>query len=232
MMTSKVFSKELSIFLSVLLVLFMTNCWADEENVNPGINSHYYDAKFDQWVETFESPGREVFDEKETILQEIQIQPGMRIADIGAGTGFYSIAFAQQTGEKGLVYAVDISSDFIKNILLRANNQSLNNIKGVINNQKEIGLSKNSIDLAFICDTYHHFEYPLTTLQSIYQALDTGGKLIIIDFKRDPQISSSWVMGHVRANKNKVIKEVESVGFKLVEDSNILERNIFLTFIK
>ena len=217
---------------ALALTIVITNCWAEEKNVNPGINNYYYDAKFEQWLGTFESPGREVYDKKAAIVQEAQIKPGMRIADIGAGTGFYSIAFAQQTGEKGLVYAVDISVDFIRNIELRAKNKGLKNIKGIINNQKQIGLAQNSIDLAFICDTYHHFEYPLTILQSVYQALDSGGKLIIIDFKRDPHISTPWVMGHVRANKENVIKEVESIGFKLTDDKNILKSNFFLSFIK
>jgi len=232
MIISHIFCNKLTKLLPVVLVLIMTNCWAEEKNVNPDINNYYYDAKFEQWLNTFESPGREVFDKKESILQELKIKPGMRIADIGAGTGFYSIAFAQQTGTAGLVYAVDISNDFINNILLRANNEGLSNIKGIINNQKETGLTKNSIDLAFICDTYHHFEYPLTTLQSVYQALDAGGRLVIIDFKRDPHISTSWVMNHVRANKEKVIKEVESIGFKLIKDSDLLEGNFFLSFSK
>ncbi|NOQ78749.1 MAG: methyltransferase domain-containing protein [Gammaproteobacteria bacterium] len=232
MTASKTLRYSQIILLATILSLIITNCRAEEKNVNPGINNYYYDAKFEKWLETFESPGREVYDKKEAILHEVQIKPGMRIADIGAGTGLYSIAFAQQTGEKGLVYAVDISHNFVKNIELRAKNQGLKNIKGIINNQKEIGLAQNSIDLAFICDTYHHFEYPLTTLQSVYQALSSGGKLIIIDFKRDPHISTSWVMGHVRANKEKVIKEVESIGFKLTDDKNILERNFFLSFIK
>ena len=232
MITSKFFHYNLIILLQTVSALIITNCWAEEKNVNPGINNYYYDAKFEKWLDTFESPGREVFDKKEAIIHEARIKPGMRIADIGAGTGLYSIAFAQLTGEKGLVYAIDISHDFVRNIELRAKNQGLKNIKGIINNQKEIGLAQNSIDLAFICDTYHHFEYPLTTLQSVYQALDSGGELIIIDFKRDPHISTSWVMGHVRANKEKVIKEVESIGFKLKADRNILEGNFFLSFIK
>jgi len=232
MITSRFYHYCLAILLQTVLILSITNCWAEEKNVNPGINSYYYDAKFEKWLETFESPGREVFDKKEAILHATQIKPGMRIADIGAGTGLYSIAFAQQTGEKGIVYAVDISKDFVRNIELRAKNQGLKNIQGIINNQKEIGLAQNSIDLAFICDTYHHFEYPLTTLRSVYQALDSGGKLIIIDFKREPHISTSWIMGHVRANKEKVINEVESIGFKLKADRNILEGNFFLSFVK
>jgi ubiquinone/menaquinone biosynthesis C-methylase UbiE len=226
------FNKQPSLLFFILLFAFMVNCQAQEKNARPGINDYYYDAKFEQWLNTFERPRREVFDKKEQILLALNIQPGIRIADIGAGTGLYTIPFAQQVGGKGLVYAVDISADFVTNIKRRAKNHGLYNVIGHTNNQKEIGLDKNSIDLAFICNTYHHFEYPITTLKSIYQALVSGGKLVIIDYRHDPKISSSWVMGHVRATKNTVVKEVESVGFKLIDDNNSLEQNYFLSFSK
>lgn len=223
---------KLAIFLCLFSFFITSHCLAQEKNVRPGINDYYYDASFEQWLNTFERPGREVFDKKEAIIRALQIKPGMKIADIGAGTGLYTIPFAQQVGEKGLVYAVDISDDFIKNIDRRARLHGLKNIITHINNQKEIGLAQDSINLAFISNTYHHFEYPLSTLKSVYRALVSGGKLIIIDFKRDPKISSSWVMGHVRAKKETVIKEVESIGFKLIDDKNILEQNYFLSFSK
>jgi len=226
------FNHSRTLLLYMLTALLMSNCFAQEQNVRPGINDYYYDARFEQWLNTFESPGREVFDKKEAIIQALDIKPGMKIADIGAGTGLYSIPFAQQVGEKGLVYAVDISDDFVKNIKIRAKKHDLNNVIGHINNQKEIGLAHNSIDLAFICNTYHHFEYPLTTLKSVYQTLVSGGKLVIIDYQRDPKVSSSWVMGHVRAQKEKVIKEVESAGFKLINDNDMLQQNYFLSFSK
>lgn len=231
MMNTKL-NYSLTILIYILSTTIMSYCFAQEENVRPGINDYYYDAQFEQWLNTFESPGREVFDKKEVILQSLHIKTGMKIADIGAGTGLYTIPFAQQVGEKGIVYAVDISDDFIQNIKQRAKHHDLKNVVGHINNQKEIGLAQNSIDLAFICNTYHHFEYPLTTLKSIYQALLPGGKLVIIDYKRDPKVSSSWVMGHVRTHKKSVIKEVESIGFQLIDDKNILKQNYFLSFSK
>jgi len=223
-----------SVFIFLFTLLFFTTSYSQtqEENVRPGINNSYYDADFEQWVNTFESPGREVYDKKNIILQTLQIQPGMKIADIGAGTGLYTIPLAQQVGTTGLVYAVDISENFVKNVNLRAEKKGLHNVLGHVNSQTEIGLPKNSIDLAFICNTYHHFEYPITTLKSIYQSLGSEGKLVIIDYKREPKISSSWVMGHVRADTDKVIKEVESVGFKLVNKHNVLKKNYFLSFKK
>ncbi|MCU7833826.1 MAG: protein-L-isoaspartate O-methyltransferase [gamma proteobacterium symbiont of Taylorina sp.] len=120
------FNHTLAILFCMLSSIVMNNCLAKENNVRLRINDYYYDARFEQCFNTFESPGREVFDKKETILQTLQIMPGMKIADIGAGTSLYTIPFAKQVGKKGL--------------------------------------AQDSINLAFICNTYHHFEYPITTL--------------------------------------------------------------------
>ena len=81
-------------------------------------------------------------------------------------------------------------------------------------------------------DTYHHFEYPQQTLASIHQALRSEGRVIIIDFRRDPRISSKWVMGHVRSNKAQVIQEIQAAGFRLVDDKPLMRTNYFLEFVK
>ena len=224
--------RYITVLVCIVSSIITSNGIAKEVNVSPSINDHYYSAQFDQWVDTFESSGREVFDKKAAIIQALQIKPGMKIADIGAGTGLYTIPFAQLVGQKGIVYAVDIAADFVTNIENRAKTQGLKNVIGHMNKQKEMGLNKNTIDLAFICNTYHHFEYPITMMKSVYQALLPGGKLVVIDYQRDPNISSSWVMGHVRAQKEKVIKEIESVGFKLTADNNMLKQNYYLSFSK
>ena len=224
--------------LCLLFAAFLMSCLlisfsgAEEQNVNPGINEYYYDAEFDNWVSIFESPGREVYDKRHTIVNALSIKTGMAIADIGAGTGFYTYLFAQEVGASGKVYAVDISENFIKNILIRARQKKLENIKGIINSQKSTKLEPDSIDLAFICDTYHHFEYPQSMLASIHQALRAGGELVIIDFRKQPGVSSGWVMSHVRANEKDVIREVEIAGFNLADKSELLHENFFLKFSK
>ena len=83
----------------------------------------------------------------------------------------------------GTVYAIDISSTFIDNILRTCREQGLMNVTGIVNTLIAIGLPADSIDLAFITDTYHHFEYPRQTLASIHQALRNDGRIIIIDFR-------------------------------------------------
>jgi predicted methyltransferase len=222
----------LSFALLFLLSLVATSLAATEQNVSPGINNYYYDAEFEHWISVFERPGREVYDKRHDIVNELHLKPGMAVADIGAGTGFYTRLFAKQVGSTGKVYAVDISQNFIQNILRTAKTQSLNNIEGIVSNQQDSRLPANSVDLAFVCDTYHHFEYPQTMLASIHQALRPDGQLIIIDFRKQHGVSSGWVMSHVRANEAGVISEVEFAGFSLTEKSQLIDENFFLKFTK
>ena len=156
----------------------------------------------------------------------------MVVADIGAGTGLFTRMFAERVGAEGRVYAVDISQPFIENILKSARDQGFTNVEGVVNSQKGVSLLHDSIELAFLVDTYHHFEYPASMLASIHKSLMAGGKLVVIDFRRDPQHSSRWVMGHVRAGKDVVIDEITKAGFRLIDDKALLRTNYYLVFSK
>ena len=211
------------------VITFSVSAFAEEINVNPGINDHYL-ADYQQWVRMFERPGREVFDQRKAVMEALNIQPGMDIADIGAGTGLYTRAFSSETGPEGKVYAVDIAENFIEGIMQQTKAANVENVIGIVNTSKDTLLEPESIDMAFICDTYHHFEYPVSMLRSIHQALRPEGSMVIIDFRKIKGFSSNWVMSHTRADKNTVIKEVESEGFKLVEDQDFMKTNYYLRF--
>jgi len=217
-------------FFSMLVLISPSH--AEEQSVRPGINSYYVNPDWQQWVNTFERPGREVYDKRFAIIDAAGVRPGMTVADIGAGTGLFTRLFADKVGPQGRVYAVDISRPFVENILRSSRDQGLTNVEGVVNSHKDVALSPASIDLAFLVDTYHHFEYPVSMLSSIHQSLRAGGTLIVIDFRRDPQHNSRWVMGHVRAGKNTVIDEITSSGFHLVDDKALLRTNYYLVFGK
>ena len=227
--------KNLQYFLLLLVCLNfsgLSDVLAEEESVRPGINSYYMDPDWQQWVNQFETPGREIYDRRLDILRASSISPGMDVADIGAGTGLFTRLFSRQVGADGKVYAVDISRPFIENILRESREQNLMNIEGVVNSPDEVMLESESIDLAFTVDTYHHFEYPKSMLASIHKALRSGGRLIVIDFRKLPGKSSGWVMGHVRANKQKVIEEITAAGFVQIDDKPLLSVNYFLEFRK
>ncbi len=206
----------------------------EDESVKPGINERFLDPELDvsEWLGRFEIESREVYAARERVLELVAIKRGMAVADIGAGTGFYSRLFADATGPTGRVFAVDIAPKFIEHIERQARTDKVVNITTVLGTDRSVRLAPNSVDRAFICDTYHHFEYPSATLQSLLRALKPGAELVVIDFERIPGKSSEWTMGHVRAGKDVFRQEIEDAGFEFIEEIEVkeFEDNYLLRF--
>lgn len=208
----------------------------NQTSVKPGINKNFLDPELDieEWLGRFEIESREVYSARERVLAECKIKPGAIVADIGAGTGFYSRIFSEAVGKSGWVYAVDISPKFLQHINEKARESNVRNLTAVLGSERSICLPPNSVDLAFICDTYHHFEYPTETLASIFSAVKPGGTLVVIDFERIPGKSREFILGHVRAGKEVFRKEIEQVGFTLESEVDVpsFEENYLLRFRK
>jgi ubiquinone/menaquinone biosynthesis C-methylase UbiE len=215
-----------------LLILCLAFPLAAEENVNPTINLNYQNPHVEQWQGIFERDGREIWDRREEILRSLRLRNGQQVADVGSGTGFFSLMMAKAVGPTGRIYAVDIARNFVDATLQRAAAEGLQNIVGVVNDQRSVNLPPNSVDLVFISDTYHHFEFPQSTLKSIHSALKDHGEMVVIDFKRIPGESSAWVVGHVRAGEQQTIAEIEAVGFSLIEQLDFMRSQYFLRFRK
>jgi ubiquinone/menaquinone biosynthesis C-methylase UbiE len=155
----------------------------------------------------------------------------MAMADIGAGTGLFTLHFAQAVGEKGKVFAVEIAKNFLEHIKARASKASASNVQTILCTERSVELPEASIDLAFICDVYHHFEYPSASLATLHKAIKPGGELVLIDFKRIPGESSDFIMGHVRAGQEVFEAEVIAAGFEKVDEvKDLLKENYFVKF--
>ena len=207
-----------------------------EKSGGKSINASFLDPDMDvaAFVKRFEIDNREVYAARKEILRALDLKAGNRVADVGAGTGLYTHLFAEQVGDSGWIFAVDISPKFLAHIKDKANSLGTANITNVLCRENSVDLPPESIDVAYVCDTYHHFEYPDSTTQSIYNALRPGGELIVVDFERVPGKSRDWILGHVRAGKEVVRKEIEETGFSFVEETAIpgLNENYFLRFKK
>ena len=222
-----------------LAALFAAGCAADrappprESSVSPDINAPYLrGVDVDEWIERFEAAGREIFDLRDAIIVAAGIEPDMDVADVGAGTGLLTVLMAERVGPGGSVVAVDIVPEFVHHIRRRADAQGLHNVHPHLGSERSVKLPTNSVDLVFVCDTYHHFEYPLNMVDSIWRALRDDGELVVIDFRRVEGESSDWVMGHVRAGQEVFTLEIESMGFELIEEIDLLEQNYMLRFRK
>lgn len=224
----------LRILLPLMLLPLAPPAWCEPAAALPGaspdVNQPFQGTKLGHWEGIFERPGREVFDQRYRILKAAGVKSGQRVADIGAGTGLFSSLFAQAVGPQGRVFAVEVSPGFVTDLEERARSEGLGNLVPILSTQRDTGLAPGSIDLAFVCDTYHHFEDPKAMLGSIHRALVPGGALIVIDYHRRPGFSSPWVLSHVRAGRDQVVQEVESAGFRMVGEPPVLRESYFLRF--
>ena len=207
---------------------------SNEDSVRPGVNERFLSEGLDveRFVGIFEGESREVSVQRERIAKALEVSPGMTVADIGAGTGLFLPYFDRGVGSKGRVYAVEISPKFLEHLRERAKREKLARVEVVKGLEDSVALPAASVDLAFVCDTYHHFEYPQSTLASLYTAIRPGGSLVILDFKRIPGESSDWVMEHIRAGKEVFRREIESAGFQFDREVKVedLKENYVLRF--
>ena len=217
---------------SFLAALVIGAGFGQEESVNPGINDSFVDPDPRKFVERFEKEGREVYDNREKIVEELGLKPGMAVADVGAGTGLFTRLIAPAVGKEGKVYAVDIAPAFVTHTLLSCRARGFTQVEGIVCTADDAKLPPGSVDVIFICDTYHHFEYPQKTMASLLRALKPGGRLFVLDFERIEGVSSDWILGHVRAGKEVFRAEIEEAGFALVEERDLFEQNYFLCFRK
>jgi len=205
---------------------------AQEKSVRPGINKPFENPDLKEFIPKFEGESREIAAHAGYIVAACKLKPGMVVADVGAGTGLFTRKFAPAVGDKGKVFAVDIAPAFLRHIEKTCREGKLKNVETVLCDQFSTRLPRDSVDVVFICDTYHHFEFPQRTLQSIHDALRPGGQVILIDFHRIKGKSSEWVMGHVRAGQEVFVREITAAGFAVVGEERILKENYFVRFAK
>lgn len=227
--------------LAVALFVCVASCTAPKDNagnastqIPADINDRFKDPDLDvdEWMDRFEVESREIYAHRRDVVEALKLEPGMAVADVGAGTGLFVKPFSEAVGSTGQVYALEIAPRFVEHINERAQREGLQNVTAVLSGEKSVNLAKSSVDLVFICDTYHHFAYPQEMMQSIHRALRPGGRLAVIDFERIPGKSRQWVLDHVRAGEEVFTEEIESSGFALVDEVEIggFRENYFLIF--
>ena len=175
-------------------------------------------ANVDLWLERMEVGGRELYSARFDVVDAVGLSDGARIADIGAGTGLYSLLFADKVGSDGVVFAVDIEPRFLTLINRRAADLDNENIVSVLGRDASITLPPGSVDIVFISDTYNYFEDPQKLMKSVHEALAPGGKLFVLDFDIKTDTPRNENNEHVRVGKEALASEIEASGFRLVED--------------
>jgi len=211
-----------------------TQTAAQRSKADPKINEPFKQPDLKGFIKKFESDDREIYTRRDEIVAALGLRPGMAVADVGAGTGLFTRLFAERVGTAGKVYAVDIAPKFLAHIAAEAKKRRQTQVVTVLGSQNSTNLTAESVDLAFLCDVYHHLENPEKMLGSIHRVLKPEGKLVVIDFDRREGRSTDFVLNHVRASQDVFRKEIEANGFKLVptREAPRLKETFFLRFEK
>ena len=206
------------------------------DNMPVDINDVFLDETMDvgQFVERFEGESRAVYAQRFAIVEALDLAPGDVVADIGAGTGFFSFLFADAVGRTGRVQAVEISPRFLEHLRAESERRGLENFDVVEGTTNSVELPTGETRVAFICDVYHHFEAPMDSLASLYEAIEPGGELVLIEFHRIEGVTPELLLKHVRAGREVFQAEIESAGFVFEDEIELegLDDNYILRFTR
>jgi predicted methyltransferase len=160
-----------------------------------------------------ERPEREDEEAPSKALDELGLKPGMVVADIGAGSGYYSVRMAKRVGPSGRIYATDIQQGMLDIIGRRITADHLDNITTVLGGFDDPNLPAASLDLAIMVDVYHELQSPQAFLQKLRAAFKPGGRLVLLEYrKEDPKIPILQVH---KMSVAEVKAELEAEGFEL-----------------
>jgi arsenite methyltransferase len=173
-------------------------------------------------------PSRDVWQKPQGVVEKLSIARGSRVADLGAGEGYFTWHLAKAVGARGTVYAVDIEENAINTIFKEMVARGTPNVRPVRAEPHDPRLPE-PVDLVFSCDTYHQMNDRVAYFRSLASSLRPGGRVAILDFR--PRGFISGLFGH-RLEKETVRREMEDAGYLLVDDYDLIDRQHFQIFAK
>jgi ubiquinone/menaquinone biosynthesis C-methylase UbiE len=178
------------------------------------------------YMASLDDPARDAWQKPHEVVMALGLAPGMVVADIGAGSGYFTLRFARHVGA-GRVLAVDVSQPMLDAVRSRAAGAGLTAVSTVLAPPDDPTLPPAGVDLVFICDTWHHVERRPAYLARIRAALKPGGRFAIVDFHKDAPVGPPASMKLTRAE---VLAEVQAAGFELAAEHTMLPHQYFLVF--
>jgi ubiquinone/menaquinone biosynthesis C-methylase UbiE len=175
-----------------------------------------------------ERPSRESEEAPSRAIAALQLRPGQVVADIGAGSGYYTMLLSAAVGERGRVYATDIQPEMLALIKKKIEQHLVTNVELVLGTATESRLPDRSLDLALMVDVYHELAQPQAFLQSLTRAIKPDGRLVLIEFRKE----SEWVP--IREEHKMSVREarieLEAEGYRFDRVIDVLPWQHILVF--
>jgi len=177
-----------------------------------------------------ERPERERTQQPEKVLDSLNIQPGSTVADIGAGTGYFSVRLAKRVGPQGRVLATDIQPQMLAFLKDNMRAEELHNIELILCTPTDAKLPENALDLALMVDVYHELAYPEETILQVRRALKSDGRLVLVEYRgEDPNVP---IKPEHKTTLAQLRTEIEPLGFRVKEVFEFLVHQRIVVFVK
>lgn len=221
--------------LAVALLLALAGGLATAQVSQEANKGYQTEEDRERIARALDRPDREERQKPRKLIAALGIKNGDVIADVGTGVGFMIPYFLEAIGPQGKIYAEDIHQDFLDEVEQKKRENNWTNVETILGDQKDPKLPDGAVDLAFILDAYHHFNYPAETLKNIRRALKDDGRLVVADFYRSrehPRMSKQRLESHIRLDRDGFAREIASAGFKLERHFDHLPHQYVLVFSK
>lgn len=210
--------------------------WREDHDPN-GIGKFYMGREIarvmgHQGIRWLERPEREEEEGLSLLIECLSIEPGMVVADIGAGSGVISVRLAREVGPKGTVLAVDIQQEMLDALAINCKRLEIDNIEPILGDVRSPKLNPGTVDLVVMVDVYHEFNYPYEMLSEIARSLKPGGRVAFVEYrKEDPRVPIKLVHKMSEAQVKKEASQPE-FGLKWKETVDKLPRQHVVIFEK
>ncbi|MGE5127829.1 MAG: class I SAM-dependent methyltransferase [Betaproteobacteria bacterium] len=194
----------------------------------PAQQMEHRHADAQAYIASLDDPARDAYQKPDEVMKALALRPGEVVADIGAGSGYFSVRFARAVGDTGRVYAVDVSPDMIRHLNRRIREEGLRNVVTVLSEPDDPLLPDASVDRFVIVDTWHHIEERAKYVRLMKRMLKAGGQVVHIDFqKRELPIGPPPSM---KVARESLVSQMEAEGFRLAAEHTFLPYQYFLVF--
>jgi predicted methyltransferase len=174
----------------------------------------------------YEGFGRDRWQQPERVVRALAVRPGSRVADLGAGGGYFTFRLADAVGPEGVVYAVDVDPGMVGWVRDRAAREERRNVEAILAAPDDPRLPPGGVDLVFTSNTYHHIADRTAYFARVRDVLRPGGRLAVIEYRHD----ASWLtrfFGHATTEET-IRKELETAGWRVAAEHGFLARQTFL----
>jgi len=179
-------------------------------------------------VSLFDDPARDAWQKPANVVEALQLRAGMCVADLGAGTGYFSRYLAAAVGEAGTVFAVDTEPGLVTHLRERAEHEHTPNVVPILASADNPRLPVGAVDVVLIVDTVHHIDDRINYLRRLRRVLKPGGRVVVIDFKNQ-DIPVGPPPEHKLA-REQIVDELSAAGYRLVSAPDVLPYQYFLIF--